>query len=276
MDSLFIINSEGKSLPFSIKKIYQSCRRSGASKSLAKKISEEVAREAYPGIKTSEIAVLVKEFLLRKSPKTSIKFSLKEAMRKLGPSGFDFEKYIGQIFSKKGFEVKLNQIISGACISSYEIDFVARRKDSIRIGECKYHYLPGTKVDLKVSLYNYARFLDILNGQYFDNQELKATLVTNAKFTNKAIKYSKCMNVELLGWRYPPKKGLQSLIEKSNLYPITILPSFNGYLKQVFAQRGKMLASDLLRVSTQALAKELRLPLKKIEKLAEEAEILLE
>ncbi len=276
MVSIFVINSEGKSLPFSIKKIYQSCRRSGASKALAKKISEKVAEKAYSGMKTSEISILVKEFLSRKSPKTSIKFSLKEAMRKLGPSGFDFEKYVGQIFSKKGFEIKLNQIVSGACISSYEIDFVAKREELIRIGECKYHYLPGAKVDLKVSLYNYARFLDISNGQYFNNQDLKATLVTNAKFTNKAIKYSKCMNVELFGWRYPPKKGLQSLIEKSNLYPITILPSFNGYLKQVFAQRGKMLALDLLETSAQVLAKELKLPLNKIEKLVEEAEILLE
>lgn len=276
MPHLYVINSRGKRTLFSLRKVYNSCRRSGASKTLSQKISQQIEKNIYPDIRTSEISKLVKQFLLKTSPKSSMKFSLKEAMRKLGPSGFDFEKYIGEILLRNGFKVKINQRISGFCVSYYEIDFLAKKGNSMRIGECKYHRLPGARIDLKVALYNYARFLDILKGSHFKNLRLKPILVTNTKFTKEVIRYSKCMKVELLGWRYPPRKGLESLIENLNLYPITILPSFKGYFKEIFAAKRIMLALDLLEIPSKKLAKKLRLPLNKIENLTREAKILLE
>ena len=107
MTTLYVINSRGEKEPFSLKKVYRSCRRVGASKNLAKRVSKEIEKRVYPGIKTSEIFKWVKRLLSREAPASVIRFSLKEAMRKLGPSGFDFEKYIGEIFSRNGFEVKI-------------------------------------------------------------------------------------------------------------------------------------------------------------------------
>jgi len=275
MTTLYVINSIGKKEPFSLKKVYRSCRRVGASKDLARKVSKEIEKNVYSGIKTSEIFKWVSQLLSKEAPRSLIRFSLKEAMRRLGPSGFDFEKYIAEIFSKEGFEVKINQQIPGYCISSYEIDFLAKKKDLTYIGECKYHYLPGKRVDLKIALSNHARSLDISKNHSFKG-ELRNIMVTNTKFTSEVIKYAKCVGIELLGWNYPSRKGLESIIEKLKLYPITILPSFKRYFKKIFAQERMMLALDLLSDSPQNLVKKLGLPQEEIESLIEEAKVLLE
>ena len=109
MSSLYIINLKGEREPFSLGKVRGSARRAGASSKLAKEVADIIKDEAFPGIETAEIYKRVKQLLSRKDPKPALKFSLKKAMRELGPTGFPFERYIGEIFSREGFEVKLNQ-----------------------------------------------------------------------------------------------------------------------------------------------------------------------
>ena len=275
MKNLKIINYRQEKLPFSPEKIYESCIRSGASEEIAREIVEEVKSKVSPGTTTAEIAKLVKKLLAKKSKKSSIKFSLKEAMRKLGPNGFNFEKYVAAIFLENDFKVKINQMIPGFCIPFYEIDFLAKKENIKYVGECKYHTHPGKRVDLKVSLYNNARFLDIVKKNTNKNEKLKALLVTNTKFTNRAIQYSECSGVNLLGWRYPRDNGLEKMIEKSNLYPITILPSFKSIFQNVFADKEIMLVKNLLERSPKQIAEETKISLKEINQLVEEANILL-
>jgi len=278
MKPLYIINSHGEETPFSIRKVYGSARRAGASRSLAREISEVVEKESFPGIKTSEIFRMVRKMLSKKSPQSALKFPLKEAIRKLGPTGFPFEKYVGEIFFRNGFKVKLNQIIPGFCCR-YEIDFLAKKGNTLYIGECKFHHLHGGKVDSSVALSNYARFLDIKKGNFIDgikHSNIKSMLVTNTKFTSKAVRYSRCVGVELLGWRYPKKRGLEFLIESKKLYPITILPSLRRNLANLFVQRKMMLAQDLLRINIKIFDRKTGISLKRLEFLVKEARILLE
>ena len=275
MKRLKIINSRHEDKSFSAEKIYRSCVRSGASNKIAHEIAEEVKNKAYPEITTAEIGELVKRLLAKKSKKSSIKFSLKDAMRKLGPSGFNFEKYIASILLKNDFDVKINRTIPGLCIPSYEIDFLAKKGNLEYVGECKYHTHPGKRVDLKVALYNNARFLDISKGSNFKKGKIKSILVTNAKFTQRAVQYSECNNVDLLGWRHPKDHGLEGLIEESNLYPITILPSFKDAFRDVFAREHIMLAKDLLEKSSNQVSEKTGILVKKINQLTEEANILL-
>ena len=276
---LYVINSKGEKEIFSSKKVYRSARRVGASQFFAKKIAKIIEKEAFPGIKTSEIFRKVKRLLAKETPRFALKFSLKTAMRRLGPTGFLFEKYIGEIFSKRGFKVKLNQNIPGLCCR-YEIDFLARKNNLLYIGECKYRNLPGGLVHSDTALANYARFLDIKKGTFFDkkankNLKIKSLLVTNAKLTNKAVKYSKCVGVELLGWNYPKNKGLERLIDTQRLYPITIFPSLKHYFADIFVEKRIILAQDLLKIDVKRFARETKIPVKYLEALAKEAKILL-
>jgi len=276
MKRIYVINSRREREPFSFTKVYNSCRRAGASDSLAQEIALSIKKQIYPDIPTSKIFKLVKQKLAARSPSSSIKISLKEAIRRLGPDGFDFEKYVAQVFSREGFKVKINQEIPGRCINSYEIDFLAKKKNLIYVGECKYHHLAGGRVVLREALSNYARFLDIANSSRFKNQNVKTILITNTKFTSEVVKYSKCTKMELLGWNYPRRKGLEETIERLNLYPVTILPAFKNYFKSIFAKKRMMLALDILETPLPTLSKRLNIPKRDIQQLIAEAKILLQ
>jgi hypothetical protein len=280
---IFVINLRGEKEPFSFQKVYQSARNVGASKEVALKIAKEIEKEAFDGISTSQIFDRVFELLLKESPQSAIKFNLKRAMEKLGPTGFPFEKFVAKIFEFEGFEVKTNQIIPGFCVN-YEIDFVAKalsafkaplsgakKEDLVYIGECKFRQEPGGRVDLKAALANYARFLDIEKGKFLDSKmKYKSILVTNTKFTSEAIKYSECVGVELLGWKYPKGGGLELLIEKNKLYPITILPSVTSQLAKELISQGIVLVRDVLEKKFEEIK------VTKKDRIFKEAKILLE
>ena len=280
MSKIFIINSLGEREPFSWRKVYQSALRVGAQKALAKHIASQIEKEAYNNIRTREIYKKVQECLYQDFPKGAMRFSLKEAMRKLGPSGFPFEKYVGEIFKRLGFAVQINQHLPGKCVF-HEIDLLAKIDRQLLIGECKFHSLPGSRVDLKVALADYARYFDINAGNFFRKASLKKLktrpmLITNTKFTSEAIRYAECMKIDLLGWRYPMDRGLEYVIESNKFYPITILPSLKGDLLNVCGQEQIMLAQDLLSIDINKCAKKARIPEKRILSLKKEAEILLE
>ena len=209
-----------------------------------------------------------------------MRFNLKSGIRKLGPTGFPFEKYIGEILEKSGYDVKINQTISGQCCTDYEIDFIAQKENVLFVGECKYRNDIGGRVHIDDALANYARFLDISSEALSKNafpksMKIKSLLVTNAKFTDKAIDYARCVGVELLGWGYPARNSLETVIERRKLYPITVLPSLNSFLAGFFAKEGKMLAQDILEADIAKLAKKTHLPENKIRQLVNEAKLLI-
>lgn len=279
-DLTYVINTRGEREPFSFRKIYQSAKRAGASRKLAQEIAQIIQKQSYSGVKTSEIFRKIRKLLSRREPVSAIKFSLKQGMRKLGPTGFPFEKYIGEVLLRNGFKVRLNQYIPGFCCKRYEIDFLAQKKDLVYVGECKYRNLSGGRVHSDIALSNYARFLDTRKGKFFNkkqfqNVNIKSLLVTNTKFTSKAIRYSECVGVELLGWNYPRKRGLEYLIDSQRLYPVTILPSLTKNLAEIFASRKKMLVQDIFEPDVADIMRKTKKLKKDFERLRKEADMLL-
>ncbi|MDD2646929.1 MAG: ATPase [Patescibacteria group bacterium] len=279
MKSIYVINLLGEKEPLSLKKVYRSARHAGADKFVARKAMEVIGREARPGITTTEIYDRIKQLLGKEVPAVAIKFSLKSSLRKLGPSGFPFEKYIAAILTKQGYWVQLNQIIKGYCVD-YEIDFLAKKDKELFVGECKYHNVLGFRTDLKVALANHARFLDIKQGNFFNKKEfaglkISSLLVTNTKFSEQAIDYSNCVGNKLLGWGYPGTNNLQYYIESQKLYPITILPSLKQFHFDIFANKRIMLAEDLLKIDPDKFSRTNRIPLNILLQLIKEAKTLL-
>ena len=280
MKELYVINNSGKKEPFSWKKICNGAERVGASKDLAKQIATTIEKEAYSGITTKEIFRRVERILSKKYPRGRIRFRLKKAIRRFGPSGFPFEKYVADIFKQLDFSVKINQHIKGQCVR-HEIDFLAKEEKYFLIGECKFHSLPGGRVDLKVGLIHYARFLDLKSGDSLnkiksEKLKIRPIIVTNTKFTSKVIKYSECNRIDLLGWKYPAGRGLEYVIESERFYPITILPSVTNNLLETFYKQRLMLAQDLLNINVVKFSRKTGISEKKISAIRKEAEILLE
>lgn len=279
--NIYIINSRGEKEMFSFQKVYRSAQNAGANRNLAKEIAQIIERDVFSGMKTSDIYRQVRKLLAKKNSKSALKFSLKQAIKKLGPTGFPFEKYIAEIFKKSGFDVKINQFLPGKCASKYEIDFLAQKENIIYVGECKYRNLAGDRVHSKDALANYARFLDISNGAFlrskkYKNCVKKTIITTNTKFTAKARRYSRCVGMELLGWKEPRNNSLEYIIEKQKFYPITILPSLKSRIKNAFVSQEMMLAQDVLKINPQKFSKKFKIPLNDLEALIKQAKILLE
>jgi hypothetical protein len=269
-NKIYVVNLRGEKEPFSFRKVYQSARNAGASKELALEIAKEIEKEIFDGISTSQIFERIFELLLKKSARSAIKFNLKRAIEKLGPTGFPFEKFVAKIFEFEGFEVKTNQIIPGFCVD-HEVDFLAKKENLVYLGECKFRQEPGGRVDLKAALANFASFLDIQKGKFLNSKlEYKSILVTNAKFTKEATKYSECVGVKLLGWRYPKGSGLEFLIEKNQIYPVTILPSVTSPIAKELISQGIVLVKEIFEKKF----KEIKISKK--EKILKEGEILLQ
>lgn len=274
MSKIFVINNLGEKEPFSEKKVFRSALRAGASKELAQEIVKEIKKEIYNGIPTSEIYHKIRELLFQKEIKVGLRYGLKEAIRRLGPAGFYFEKYIGEIFKKLGFEVKLNQIVKGKYVNNYEIDFLATKDQQLVLAECKFHQLKNARVDLKVMLIVYSRFIDIKKGGYFKKYKIRPMVITNTKFTSQAIKFAEGYKINLLGWHYPYYRGLEYLIESEKMYPVTILRSADNFVLSCLCKKNIMLASDLLEIRKEDL-KRLGLKEEIISLLKEEASLLM-
>ncbi len=244
-----IRKESGEMEEFDPEKVRRAILRSGASEVLVSEILGEIDGKLYDGISTREIFRIVHRLLHRKKPSLASRYDLKGAIMRLGPEGFAFETYIGEILRDYEYKTKLRQFIRGRCVE-HEIDVIAEDPNGKRsIIECKYHNAKGIYSGLKVALYTHARFLDIIKGfkdgrcEHFD----EVWLVTNTRFSPHAIQYAKCKGLKLLGWRYPPEDTLENRIESKGLYPITILHSIDRRSRNRFFDADLILAKDLIR-----------------------------
>lgn len=276
---MYIINSYGEKELFSEEKLRKSIERVADSKELADEAFKLIKKQIRAGMKTYEIFKIIKKVLSKTDKRGALKVNIKEGLRKLGPTGFPFEKFIGEVFKERGYEVKINQHIPGHCLADYEIDLVARKDNLIYVGECKYRNLVGDRVHQRDALANYARFQDIMAGPYFKKEEykgctIKTALITNTKFTENAYNYSTCAGVNLLGWKTPQDEGLEYLIDKYKLYPITVLFSLKGFMQEIFLSEGIMLVKDLVNLNAEKFSKKFKIPISQLNAVIKEANLL--
>jgi len=138
----------------------------------------------------------------------------------------------------------------------------------------KYHNQRGLKSDVQVAMYMYARFFDIKQvHEEYESPEMKhqAWLITNTKFTRNATRYAECMGLKMTGWRYPGEESLENLIIKKALYPVTVLPSMNQFVREQLAKDRLFFVRDLLAYSSEDLMKKFGLYSKSAKKLMTEA-----
>ncbi len=247
--SIHITQASGETKLFEDKKLRGSLERSGASEAMINDIIYEVEKQLFEGITSKKIYQIAYEMLKGKSRPLAGKYKLKGAIMELGPSGYPFEKYFGEILKHQGYEVKIGQIIEGRCVS-HEVDIVAKSENRLIMIECKFHNSTGMKNDVKVPLYINSRFHDIqkkLNkGNGLQDIDFQGWIVTNTRFTEDAIKYGNCAGLKLVGWNYPKQGSLRERIEIAGLYPITCLSTLSKKEKQFFLNEKIVLCRELI------------------------------
>ncbi|QLH07401.1 restriction endonuclease [Nitrosopumilus ureiphilus] len=188
------------------------------------------------------------------------RYQLKDAIMRMGPAGFAFENYIASILEYYDYRVTgIRSKIHGKC-ATHEIDLIGSKDDREFLIECKYHSLRGAYVGLKESLYTHARFLDL--QPKFSGE----VVFCNTKISNHAKKYAKCVGQQIFSWRYPATNSLEKIIEKHNLYPITILNLSQNELG-IFSECNLMIAKDLLRYDEAKIARMTGISKKRIKNL---------
>lgn len=269
---MFVTKASGEKEEFNPEKIRSTCIRAGATKWLADAIVKEVEKRAYDGIPTKKILQITLKILNREMPRVAAKYDLKFAIMRLGPAGFLFEQLVAELLSEYGYETRVHSIIYGGCIS-HEIDVVAEKDGKRCMIECKYHNAPGIYTGVKEALYTQARFEDLLEGsksgkcQRFD----QVWLVCNTKFSADVIAYALCKKIKLLGWKYP-EENLRTMLEKKNLYPITVLRKLDSYSQKRLASVGLMFCKDLLKRDFSELRELTKIPPTRLKFLIQEAE----
>ncbi len=222
-----ITKSSGQREEFITRKLAESLMRAGATPEAAFDIAVQVEAKITPASHTKAIFKLAKRMLRRHNAVSGMKYSLKHALSALGPSGYPFEKYIARVLRVYGYDVEVDKIIQGYCVS-HEVDVYGRKGNEHCVIECKYHSTGGNPTDIKIALYVHARFEDIRKA--FDTnsgkeQVLQGWLVTNTRCTTDAIKYAECTGLKIVSWGYPERGSLEKIIEEKRLYPVTLLPS---------------------------------------------------
>ncbi|SHJ35761.1 ATP cone domain-containing protein [Pseudozobellia thermophila] len=245
-----IIKSSGEKAEFSLQKLRNSLKHSGADHDSVEEIVKKVGDELYEGISTKEIYNRAYALLKRKKSVFASKYKLKRAIYELGPTGFPFERFIGALLEYSGFSTRVDVVLNGRCVT-HEIDVVAEKNGKTTIIECKFHGEEGRNCNVKVPLYIHSRYNDVkahwVTRKGEGNTLDQGWVVTNTRFTEHAIKYGKCAELYLLSWDHPKNDGLKDRIDRLGLYPITVSPLLTHREKQFLLSREVVLCRQLLK-----------------------------
>jgi Holliday junction resolvase-like predicted endonuclease len=239
-----VIKATGEREAFNEQKVMNSIRRARIPNALHQDVLEHVKSKLYEGISTEEIYRHILEFLERSSqPFIRSRYGLKESIMMLGPTGYPFEDFVARILEAHGYTTQVRQILRGRCVS-HEIDVIAKKNGKASMIELKFHNSAGTRSEVQVALYTFARFEDVQASQHFSD----VWLVTNTKATIDAITYAECMGMKVISWSYPENGGsLRDLVESARLHPITIIHTLSQSHKATLLQNHIVLCKDILR-----------------------------
>jgi hypothetical protein len=243
-----IIKASGESEPFNREKLEGSLRRSGASSKIIDEVVSEVVSWIEDGTSTKKIYSRAFNLLQNKRRSMAARYSLKKALMELGPTGYPFEHFVGQIFQNQGFEVQVGRLVQGQCVQ-HEVDVVATNSKNQHFVECKYYNSQDKHANVQVPLYIRSRVDDIIRKRKslpeYNDFSFFGWIVTNTRFTSDAMDFGKCAGLHLVSWDYPKDHSLKDMIEKARFFPITTLTQLTRREKLTLMEKGVVLCRQL-------------------------------
>jgi len=238
---MLVTKFDGRKQPFSKEKVIRTCLRMHASLKEARAIADKVESKAYDGITTRRILRMI---------------------------FFHLKKYRPEIKHQTP-----NQILKGKCVE-HEIDAVAKKDEEIFLVEVKHHINHHTYTGLDVCLITQARLEDLIDGFKFGLNTMKlkrALIICNTKFSDHAKTYASCKGITLIGWKMPFEHGLEQIVEKNKLYPITFLKGLDLETSERLADSGIILVKQLIEEDINKLKRRTKVSKKKLKILVEKA-----
>ncbi len=250
-----ITKASGETEKFAPEKLLRSLVRAGVDSQQAEEIVNKVIPRIKPQMSTRKIFRLAHRYLRKINRSSVFRYSLKEALYKLGPTGYPFEKYIGRLLEESGYKVTVGVLLEGKCVK-HEVDVYAEGKREIILVECKYRNSTEGSHDVKTALYVHARFQDLRAAMEKKHRSMPITgwLVSNARFSNDAVRFAECSGLKIKSWGYPEKESLQKIIEKNKLYPITVISELHEEQIRNLMGQNIILMKDLAKMRPSSIA----------------------
>ncbi len=268
---ILIRKASGDLEPFALDKLKRSLQNAGAEESSILLIIADIEAWIYPGVTTKQIYSRAFKILRREKAHTAMRYRLKEAIISLGPTGYPFEQFIGQLFEKQGYTTEVGVVVDGYSVT-HEMDVIATKNQVQHLVECKYHKDQGKQVSVQVPLYVRSRVNDIARKREsmseYKGLSFVGWVVTNTRFSSDSTQYGEANGLKLLAWDYPQNRGLKHLVEELKLYPITILHKLTKKDKDLLMREG--IVSCVQVLNNLDLLKPLQLTKKKQVALIEE------
>ena len=239
----------GELVPFNGQALRHSLARSGANADQVNQVYDDVINEIYDGISTRELYQLAFDKLKTVRNSFAARYSLKKALRDLGPEGFYFEKYIAHLLHSIGYESTTGQTVQGHAVS-HELDVVAYKDGKLMTAECKFRNDIDAKISVTTPMYYLSRFKDIsgIDYTFFDKklQFQEGWLITNAYFTTDSIDFAKYYGINLLSWDYPEENSIKRRVDKAVFYPVTCLTTLSDLEEQLLLKNQLILVKDIV------------------------------
>ncbi|EEI93312.1 putative holliday junction resolvase Hjc [Sphingobacterium spiritivorum ATCC 33300] len=239
----------GELVPFEPNSLKQSLSRSGASDQDVENVFQSIQQNLYDGISTKELYKMAFDLLKNQRDSYAARYSLKKALRELGPEGFYFEKWIARLFADEGYKSINGQTVQGHAVS-HEIDVVALKGDKMLAVECKFRNDIEAKISVTTPMYFMSRVKDISNLPFtFFGGEYTFTegwLVTNAYFTSDSTDFGEYYKMNLLSWNYPKNSSIKVRVDNNGLYPVTCLTCLSDAEKGMLLKNQCILVKELL------------------------------
>ncbi len=246
--TILVKKASGEEEPFSQVKLENSLKRVGADDESISTITDEINNWLHKGVSTKKIYKQAFKLLKRHEKGIAARYKLKKAIMELGPTGYPFEHFVGQLIRNYGFEIQIGQTLPGKCVQ-HEVDVVATGNNKQIFVECKFYNSQGKQANVKVPLYIRARVDDLIRKREllpeFSKISFQGWVVTNTRFTSDALEYGKCAGLHLVSWNYPKGHSLKDMIEKEGYFPITVLTSLNQNQKQLLLDEGTVLCRQI-------------------------------
>lgn len=238
----------GELIAFDIEKLRYSLSKSGASPIEVQEVIERMQPLIHDGMTTKAIYKQAFNLLKRVNGTFAARYSLKRALRDLGPAGYYFELWISKFLQSYGYITDENQLIKGKAVT-HEADVVALKDNVLHWIECKFRNTIDAKISVTTPMYLLSRVNDI-KGIEFElcggkHAFQQGWLITNAYLTADSIAFGEFYGIKMLSWDYPAKKSIKHLVDRMALYPITCLTTINQKEKQFLMENNVLLVKDL-------------------------------
>lgn len=269
--------NSGELILFDPRALKRSLTKSGAKKEEVEEVFERVSNDLYEGISTKDLYKLAFDYLKIYRNSYAARYSLKRAIRDLGPEGYFFEKWIGRLLEVFGYEYLNSKTVQGNAVT-HEIDVVAIKEDKMIFCECKFRNDEDAKISVTTPMYYLSRIKDVETNTYrFFGQDFKLSkgyLVTNAYLTKDAIDFANYYKIGLISWNYPENYNIKDLVDRTALYPITCLTTLTLEQEKELLTKNCVLVKDLIKNT--AFLNDLNLTKDQIDDILEEANELME